>query len=143
MVRSDDKCRNSRNSTSEASIRRHLQPLGLEWVHLQTGRTKERRRGVRSAARLYSSRKAHCSGMSGRFCRCTSIPSHPITNDQGQTPNMAQPVNVLCSADFQDLTENPMGMAQQWGTTGSSTGWSFGASNRIKQYRYRTIHFLG
>jgi hypothetical protein len=59
------------------------------------------------------------------------IPSHPITNDQGQTPNMAQPVNVLCSADFQDLTENPMGMAQQWGTTGSSTGWSFGASNRI------------
>jgi hypothetical protein len=44
---------------------------------------------------------------------------------------MAQPVNVLCSADFQDLTENPMGMAQQWGTTGSSTGWSFGASNRI------------
>ena len=40
---------------------------------------------------------------------------HPIasTNNQGQTPNMAQPVNVSFSDDFQDSAENLMGNAQK------------------------------
>ena len=117
-------------SNSEASIRRHLQPLGFqEWVHLQTGRTKERRRGVRSAARLYSSRKAHCSGMSGQILQMYihPIPSHHKRPRPDSKHGPASECLVLSWFPGFDRKPNGHGTTG-WGTTGSSTGWSFGAS---------------